>query len=82
MTSPYNNCPGAVLQAAQRRVEELKRALQDAYLLTYREGEASELGRVLERAAVPVPGGGAYLYPHDQGVGGGVQEVPRLDHPA
>lgn len=57
MTSPYNNCPGAVLQAAQRRVEELKRALQDAYLLTYREGEASELGRVLERAAVPVPEG-------------------------
>ena len=57
MTSPYNNCPGAVLQVAQRRVEELKRALQDAYLLTYREGEASELGRVLERAAVPVPEG-------------------------
>lgn len=57
MTSPYNNCPGAVLQAAQRRVEELKRALQDAYLLTYREGEASELGLVLERAAVPVPEG-------------------------
>lgn len=57
MTSPYNNCPEAVLQAAQRRVEELRRALQDAYLLTYREGEASELGRVLERAAVPVPEG-------------------------
>lgn len=57
MTSPYNNCPEAVLQAAQRRVEELKRALQDAYLLTYREGEASELGRILERAAVPVPEG-------------------------
>ena len=57
MKSPQNSCPGAVLQAAQRRVEELKRALQDAYLLTYREGEASELGRVLERAAVPVPEG-------------------------
>lgn len=57
MTSPYNNCPEAVLQAAQRRVEELKSALQDAYLLTYREGEASELGRILERAAVPVPEG-------------------------
>ena len=57
MTSPYNNCPEAVLQAAQRRVEELKSALQDAYLLTYSEGEASELGRILERAAVPVPEG-------------------------
>ena len=57
MTSPYNSCPEAALQAAQRRVEELKRALQDAYLLTYRKGEASELGRVLERAAVPVPEG-------------------------
>lgn len=57
MTSPYNNCPEAVLQAAQRRVEELKRALQDAYLLTYRNGEVSEMGRVLERAAVPVPEG-------------------------
>lgn len=57
MTSPYNNCPAAVLQASQRRVEELKRALQDAYLLTYRNGEAYEMGRVLERAAVPVPEG-------------------------
>lgn len=57
MTSPYNNCPEAVLQASQRRVEELKRALQDAYLLTYRNGEDSELGRILERAAVPVPEG-------------------------
>lgn len=57
MTSPYNNCPAAVLQASQRRVEELKRALQDAYLLTYRNGEAYEMGRILERAAVPVPEG-------------------------
>lgn len=57
MTSPYNSCPEAVLQASQRRVEELKRALQDAYLLTYRNGEDSELGRILERAAVPVPEG-------------------------
>lgn len=57
MTSPYNNCPEAVLQASQRRVEELKRALQDAYLLTYRNGESSELGRILDRAAVPVPEG-------------------------
>lgn len=57
MTSPYNNCPEAVLQASQRRVEELKRALQDAYLLTYRNGEDYELSRILERAAVPVPEG-------------------------
>lgn len=57
MTSPYNNCPDALCRASQRRVEELKRALQDAYLLTYRNGEAYEMGRVLERAAVPVPEG-------------------------
>ena len=57
MTSPYNSCQEAALRAAQRRVEELKRALQDAYLLTYRKGEAFELGRILERAAVPVPEG-------------------------
>ena len=57
MESPHNNCPDALYRASQRRVEELKRALQDAYLLAYREGEASELGRVLERAAVPVPEG-------------------------
>lgn len=57
MTSPYNNCPEALLQASQRRVEELKRSLQDAYLLTYRNGEASDLVRILERAAVPVPEG-------------------------
>lgn len=57
MKSPYNDCPAALLQASQRRVEELKRALQDAYLLTYRDGEASRLGRLLERVAVPVPEG-------------------------
>lgn len=57
MTSPYNDCPAALLQSSQRRVEELKRALQDAYLLTYRDGEDSEMGRILERAAVPVPKG-------------------------
>lgn len=57
MESPHNNCPDAMYRASQRRVEELKRALQDAYLLAYRKGEASELGRVLERAAVPVPEG-------------------------
>lgn len=57
MESPHNNCPDALYQASQRRVEELKRALQDAYLLTYRNGEAYEIGRVLERAAVPVPEG-------------------------
>lgn len=57
MKSPHNNCPDALYRASQRRVEELKRALQDAYLLTYRNGEAYEMGRVLERAAVPVPEG-------------------------
>lgn len=57
MTSPYNDCPAALLQSSQRRAEELKRALQDAYLLTYRDGEASRLGRLLESVAVPVPEG-------------------------
>lgn len=57
MESPHNNCPDALYRASQRRVEELKRALQDAYLLTYRDGEAYEMGRVLERASVPVPEG-------------------------
>lgn len=57
MESPHNNCPDDMYRASQRRVEELKRALQDAYLLTYRNGEAYEMGRVLERAAVPVPEG-------------------------
>lgn len=31
MKSPQNNCPDALYQASQRRVEELERALQDAY---------------------------------------------------
>lgn len=57
MESPHNNCPDALYRASQRRVEELKRALQDAYLLTCSNGEAYEMGRVLERAAVPVPEG-------------------------
>nr|DAS96123.1 MAG TPA: hypothetical protein [Caudoviricetes sp.] len=57
MTSPYNDCPAALLQSSHRRVEELKRALQDAYLLTYRDGEASRLGRLLESVSVPVPKG-------------------------
>lgn len=57
MTSPYNDCPAALLQSSQIRVEELKRALQDAYLLTYRDGEASRLGRLLESVSVPVPKG-------------------------
>lgn len=49
--------PDALLRESQRRVEALETALQDAYLLTYREGESYEMGRVLERAAVPVPEG-------------------------
>lgn len=49
--------PEALFRESQRRVEELKRALQDACLLTYRNGEAYEMGRVLERAPVPVPEG-------------------------
>lgn len=55
MKSPKNTCPESALRASQRRVEELKRALQDAYLLTYRNGEAYEMGRILERAVVPIP---------------------------
>lgn len=49
--------PDALLRKSQRRVEALETALQDAYLLTYLNGGDYVMGRVLERAAVPVPEG-------------------------
>ena len=48
---------GAVPRASQQRVEELKRALQDAYTWAYTDGRLSELDSIMEKAAVPLPAG-------------------------
>lgn len=55
MKSPQNSCPDALFRASQKRVEELERTLQDAYLRTYTSGKLSEIGGLLERSAVPTP---------------------------
>lgn len=51
----HSSCPDALFRASQRRVEELEKALQDAYIWGYTSGELSELGALLESAAVPIP---------------------------
>ena len=56
MKSPKNNCPDALFRASQRRVEELERALQDAYTWAYTSGKLSELDEIMDTAAVPIPG--------------------------
>ena len=56
MKSPQNNCPDALFRASQSRVEGLERALQDAYIWAYTSGKLSEIGDLLEKAAVPIPG--------------------------
>ena len=55
MKSPQNNCPDALLRASQQRVEELERALQDAYSWAYSDGELSKLNALMEEADVPIP---------------------------
>lgn len=55
MKSPNNDAPDALLRASQRRVEELKRALQSAYSWGYSPGRLSELDEIMEAAAVPIP---------------------------
>lgn len=55
MKSSKNNCPGAQLRASRRRVEELEKALQDAYSWAYSDGELVKLDAILETAAVPIP---------------------------
>lgn len=55
MKSPHNGCPEALFRASQKRVEELERALQDAYIWAYTSGKLSEIDGLLERAAVPIP---------------------------
>lgn len=55
MKSPNNNAPDALLRASQRRVEELKGALQSAYSWGYSPGKLSELDEIMETAAVPIP---------------------------
>ena len=57
MKSPNNKAPDALLRSAQRRVEELEKALQDAYRQVYASGKLSELDEILEAAAVPIPEG-------------------------
>lgn len=56
MKSPQNPCPDALFRASQRRVEELERALQDAYTWAYTSGKLSEIDDLLEKASVPIPG--------------------------
>ena len=55
MKSSKNNCPDALLRASRRRVEELEKALQDAYSWAYSDGELVKLDAILETAAVPIP---------------------------
>ena len=55
MKSSKNNCPDALLRASQRRVEELEKALQDAYSWAYSDGELVKLDAILETAVVPIP---------------------------
>lgn len=52
-----DSAPDSMFIAPQRRVEELKRALQDAYTWAYTSGRLSELDSIMERAAVPIPAG-------------------------
>lgn len=55
MKSPQNNCPDALFRASQRRVAELEKALQSAYIWGYTSGKLSEIDALLEKAAVPIP---------------------------
>ena len=55
MESPQNNRSDAQFRASQRRVEELEKALQDAYTWGYTPGKLSELNAILEEVAVPIP---------------------------
>jgi len=50
-----NRAPDARFRASQRRVEELERALQDAYIWGYTSGELIYLDALMEEAAVPIP---------------------------
>lgn len=56
MKSPKNTCPESALRASQRRVEELKKALQSAYSWGYFPGKLSDLDEIMKAASVPIPG--------------------------
>lgn len=56
MKSPKNNCPDALFRDSQRRVEELEKALQGAYIWGDASRILSSSDRILEAAAVPLPG--------------------------
>lgn len=52
-----DSAPGTEPGSPRQRVEELKRALQDAYTWAYTSGRLSELDSIMEKAAVPLPAG-------------------------
>jgi hypothetical protein len=55
--SPKNSRPDDLYPALPRRVAELERALQNAYLWAYTSGRLSEIDGLMEEAAVPIPAG-------------------------
>lgn len=55
MESPKNDAPDAQLQASQRRVEELTKALQEVYAWAYLGGRLVDLDSILESSAVSPP---------------------------
>lgn len=57
MRLSQGSAPDAMSRAFQQRVEELRRALQDAYTWAYTSGGLSELDSIMERAAIPLPAG-------------------------
>lgn len=57
MRLSHDSATDSMFIASQQRVEELKRALQDAYTWAYASGRLSELDSIMERAAVPLPAG-------------------------
>jgi hypothetical protein len=47
--------PDALFRSSQRRVAELSKALQDAYIWSYTYGKLDELDSILREACVPIP---------------------------
>lgn len=56
MSSRYGAYPEDVLDGhRQRRIRDLKQALQDVYVWAYTDGKLSELDDLMARADVPIP---------------------------
>jgi hypothetical protein len=47
--------PDALFRSSQRRVAELSKALQDAYIWSYTSGKLDELDSIMREACVPIP---------------------------